>query len=147
MIYNFENFVKKIDENVNSAEFMNRFGLSEEENPVAADAPVDEPTEKTEEKTEEHADLEEFKKEHLDVMFNELGSEDFDKFYTSEFKAWKEMEDGEEKDKKKEEILTKIKDMFKLGEEAKEETETPAETAPEEAAPATEEPAGEEEKG
>ena len=143
MIYNFENFVKKVDENITSVEFMNRFGLSEEEEPVAADAPIEEPADK-EEKPEENAELEAFKKEHLDVMMTELESEDFDTFYTSEFKAWKEMEAGEEKDAKKEEILTKIKDMFKLGEEEKME-EKPEENPTKE--PAAEEPAAEEEKG
>ena len=115
MIYNFKDFVTKVDENVNSNEFLNKFGLTEEE-----------------------ADLEAFKKEHLDVMFNELSSDDFDSFYSSEFKEWKEMEDGEEKEAKKEEILTKIKDMFQLGEEETEE-------APEEGEEPAEEPAAEEE--
>jgi hypothetical protein len=48
------------------------------------------------------------------------------------------MEDGEDKEAKKEEILTKIKDMFKLGEEETE--EAPAEEGEEPA----EEPAAEE---
>ena len=47
-------------------------------------------------------------------------------------------EDGEEKEAKKEEILTKIKDMFQLGEEETEE-------APEEGEEPAEEPAAEEE--
>ena len=137
MIYNFKDFVTKVDENVNSAEFLNNFGLTEEEDAAAADAPVeDAPVEDA--PAEDGADLEAFKKEHLDVMFNELSSDDFDSFYSSEFKEWKEMEDGEDKEAKKEEILTKIKDMFKLGEEEKEE-------APEEdEAPAEDEPAAEE---
>jgi hypothetical protein len=135
MIYNFKDFVTKVDENVNSAEFLNNFGLTEEEDAAAADAPVEE--EPNEDKADDAADLEAFKKEHLDVMFNELSSDDFDSFYSSEFKEWKEMEDGEEKEAKKEEILNKIKDMFKLGEEAKEEEAK-------EEAPAEEEPAAEE---
>ena len=135
MIYNFKDFVTKVDENVNSDEFLNKFGLTEEEDTAEADAPVEEAP--VEEAPEEGADLEAFKKEHLDVMFNELSSDDFDSFYSSEFKEWKEMEDGEEKEAKKEEILTKIKDMFKLGEEEKE--EAPAEDAPVEDEPAAEE--------
>ena len=105
MIYNFKDFVTKVDENVNSNEFLNKFGLTEEEDAAEADAPVEE--EPTEEAPEEGVDLEAFKKEHLDVMFNELSSDDFDSFYSSEFKEWKEMEDGEEKEAKKEEILRK----------------------------------------
>ena len=138
MIYNFKDFVTKVDENVNSNEFLNKFGLTEEEDAAEADAPVEE--EPTEEAPEEGADLEafKFKKEHLDVMFNELSSDDFDAFYSSEFKEWKEMEDGEEKEAKKEEILNKIKDMFQLGEEEKEEE------APEEGEEPAEEPAAEE---
>ena len=156
MIYNFENFVKKIDENINSSQFLNRFGLTEEDTATDTDAPAEaapiEPKEDaTEKPAEDNKDLEEFKKEHLDVMFTELGSDDFDTFYTSEFKAWKEMEDGEEKDKKKEEILTKIKDMFKLGEE--EATDKPEEAPAEDTKaaetaekPATDEATAEEEK-
>jgi hypothetical protein len=138
MIYNFKDFVTKVDENVNSAEFLNKFGLTEEEDAAAADAPVEDAPEEDAPVADEAADLEAFKKEHLDVMFNELSSDDFDAFYSSEFKEWKEMEDGEDKEAKKEEILTKIKDMFQLGEEEKEE-------APEEdEAPAEDEPAAEE---
>ena len=99
MIYNFKDFVTKVDENVNSAEFLNNFGLTEEEDAAAADAPVEEAP--VEEAPEEGADLEAFKKEHLDVMFNELSSDDFDSFYSSEFKEWKDMEDGEDKEAKK----------------------------------------------
>jgi hypothetical protein len=139
MIYNFKDFVTKVDENVNSAEFLNKFGLTEEEDATAADAPVEDAPEEDAPVADEAADLEAFKKEHLDVMFNELSSDDFDSFYSSEFKEWKEMEDGEDKEAKKEEILTKIKDMFQLGEEEKEE-EAPAE----EDAPAEDEPAAEE---
>ena len=138
MIYNFKDFVTKVDENVNSSEFLNKFGLTEEEDAAAADAPVEDDAAKEEAPAQDGADLEAFKKEHLDVMFNELSSDDFDSFYSSEFKEYKEMEDGEEKEAKKEEILTKIKEMFQLGEEVKE--EAPAE---DEAAPA-EEPAAEE---
>ena len=137
MIYNFKDFVTKVDENVNSAEFLNKFGLTEEEDAAAADAPVEDADAKEEAPAADAADLEAFKKEHLDVMFNELSSDDFDSFYSTEFKEWKDMEDGEEKEAKKEEILTKIKDMFKLGEEEKEEA------TDDEAAPA-EEPAAEE---
>ena len=139
MIYNFKDFVTKVDENVNSAEFLNKFGLTEEEDAAAADAPVEDdmPKEDAPAADDAAADLEAFKKEHLDVMFNELSSDDFDSFYSSEFKEWKDMEDGEEKEAKKEEILNKIKDMFQLGEEAKEE-------AKEEEAPIEEEPAAEE---
>lgn len=138
MIYNFKDFVTKVDENVNSDEFLTNFGLTEEEDAAEADAPVeDEPA--TDAPAEDGADLEAFKKEHLDVMFNELSSDDFDSFYSSEFKEWKDMEDGEEKEAKKEEILTKIKDMFQLGEDEKEEE------APEEGDEAAEEePAAEE---
>lgn len=125
MIYNFKDFVTKIDENVNSAEFLNKFGLTEEEDATAADAPVEDAPEDAP-VADDAADLEAFKKEHLDVMFNELSSDDFDAFYSSEFKEWKEMEDGEEKEAKKEEILTKIKDMFQLGEKE----EAPAEDEP-----------------
>lgn len=138
MIYNFKDFVTKVDENVNSAEFLNKFGLTEEEDAAAADAPVEDAPEEDAPVADEAADLEAFKKEHLDVMFNELSSDDFDSFYSSEFKEWKEMEDGEDKEAKKEEILTKIKDMFKLGEEKE---EAPAEDAD---APAEDEPAAEE---
>jgi hypothetical protein len=139
MIYNFKDFVTKVDENVNSAEFLNKFGLTEEEDAAAADAPVEDdmPKEDAPAADDAAADLEAFKKEHLDVMFNELSSDDFDSFYSSEFKEWKDMEDGEEKEAKKEEILNKIKDMFQLGEEEKEE-------AKEEEAPIEEEPAAEE---
>jgi hypothetical protein len=139
MIYNFKDFVTKVDENVNSAEFLNNFGLTEEEDAAAADAPVEDDMPKEDEAPSEDEALEAFKKEHLDVMFNELSSDDFDSFYSSEFKEWKEMEDGEEKEAKKEEILNKIKDMFQLSTEEKEE-EAPAE---DEDAPA-EEPAAEE---
>jgi len=131
MIYNFKDFVTKVDENVNSAEFLNKFGLTEEEDATAADAPVEETP--NEDAADDAADLEAFKKEHLDVMFNELSSDDFDSFYSSEFKEWKEMEDGEDKEAKKEEILNKIKDMFKLGEDKEEapaEDEVPAEDEP-----------------
>ena len=139
MIYNFKDFVTKVDENVNSDEFLNNFGLTEDEEATEADAPVEEAPEEEAEPAEENADLEAFKKEHLDVMFNELSSDDFDAFYSSDFKEFKEMEDGEEKEAKKEELLNKIKDMFQLG-------EAEAEEAPEEGVeePA-EEPAAEEE--
>lgn len=139
MIYNFREFVTKIDENIASSEFMNRFGLTEDDSAVAADAPKVEEEPAKEEGAEggedKNEELEKFKKEHLDVMFSELGSEDFDKFYSSEFKAWKDMEDGEEKDKKKEEILNKIKDMFKLGEEKEEKEEENKEGSTEESKP------------
>jgi len=138
MIYNFKDFVTKVDENVNSSEFLNKFGLTEEEDAAAADAPVDDAAAKEEAPAKDGADLEAFKKEHLNVMFNELSSDDFDSFYSSEFKEYKEMEDGEEKEAKKEEILTKIKEMFQLGEEAKEEAPAKDEAAP------IEEPAAEE---
>lgn len=139
MIYNFKDFVTKVDENVNSDEFLNNFGLTEDEEATEADAPVEDAPEEDAMPAEENADLEAFKKEHLDVMFNELSSDDFDSFYSSDFKEFKEMEDGEEKEAKKEELLTKIKDMFQLGEADAE--EAPAEDAEEPA----EEPAAEEE--
>lgn len=139
MIYNFKDFVTKVDENVNSDEFLNNFGLTEDEEATKADAPVEDAPEEDAIPAEENADLEAFKKEHLDVMFNELSSDDFDSFYSSDFKEFKEMEDGEEKEAKKEELLTKIKDMFQLGEADAE--EAPAEDAEEPA----EEPAAEEE--
>lgn len=140
MIYNFKDFVTKVDENVNSSEFLNKFGLTEEEDAAAADAPVaDDAEAKEEAPAEDAADLEAFKKEHLDVMFNELSSDDFDSFYSTEFKEYKEMEDGEEKEAKKEEIINKIKDMFQLGEEAKEEAPAEGDEAPAEDAPAAEE--------
>ena len=138
MIYNFKDFVTKVDENVNSAEFLNNFGLTEEEDAAAADAPVEDAPEEDAPVADEAADLEAFKKEHLDVMFNELSSDDFDSFYSSEFKEWKEMEDGEEKEAKKEEILNKIKDMFQLSTEEKEEAPAEDEDAP------ADEPAAEE---
>ena len=138
MIYNFKDFVTKVDENVNSDEFLNKFGLTEEEDAAAADAPVEDDMPKEDEAPSEDEALEAFKKEHLDVMFNELSSDDFDSFYSSEFKEWKEMEDGEEKEAKKEEILNKIKDMFQLSTEEKEETPAEDEDAP------AEEPAAEE---
>ena len=102
MIYNFKDFVTKVDENVNSDEFLNKFGLTEDEEATEADAPVEDAPEEEAEPAEENADLEAFKKEHLDVMFNELSSDDFDSFYSSDFKEFKEMEDGEEKEAKKE---------------------------------------------
>jgi hypothetical protein len=138
MIYNFKDFVTKVDENVNSAEFLNKFGLTEEEDAAAADAPVEDDMPKEDEAPSEDEALEAFKKEHLDVMFNELSSDDFDSFYSSEFKEWKEMEDGEEKEAKKEEILNKIKDMFQLSTEEKEEAPAEDEDAP------ADEPAAEE---
>ena len=143
MIYNFKDFVTKVDENVNSDEFLNNFGLTEDEESTEADAPIEEAPIEDAEPAEENADLEAFKKEHLDVMFNELSSDDFDAFYSSDFKEFKEMEDGEEKEAKKEELLNKIKDMFQLGEA---EAEEAPEEAPEEGVeePA-EEPAAEEE--
>jgi hypothetical protein len=136
MIYNFKDFVTKVDENANPAEFLNNFGLTEEEDAAAADAPVeDAPVEDA--PAEDGADLEAFKKDQIEVIFNELSADDFDAFYSNEFKEWKEMEDGDDKEAKKEEILNSIKDMFKLGEEEKE--EAPAEDAPVEDEPAAEE--------